>query len=147
MGWLPSGVVSVSALICEKILHEEDSALSAIRIVDVFYFRVAAELPIEKQAVLLHVLVHFAMDREDKAEHAVRLELVRPDGETTDLGQPYKGLFPSRIKEAPSGFTLDVQLGVIPRISGTHHVSIFFDGVLVTKAPFTLLERRPDTVG
>ena len=39
---LPPYLISVSALICERILHERDKVLSAIRIVDIFY---VPELP------------------------------------------------------------------------------------------------------
>jgi len=143
---LPPGLDSISAIVCEKILQEADGPVSAIRIVDVFYFSVIPELPLERQPVQVCVVINGAIESQDVNDHAVSLDLLRPSGEVTALGEPYKGSFPSKIPGAPTGFTINAQVGVIPRNVGPHHLRVYFDGVLVTKARFTLLERSAQAV-
>ena len=73
---LPTGLESINAFICEKILQESDGVLSSIRIVDVFNFVRNPDIPIDKLVVNTVVVVNGVTELGDSREHAIRLELV-----------------------------------------------------------------------
>jgi hypothetical protein len=143
----PSDLISTSAVTCENVLMESDGVMSAIRLVDIFFFVKIPELPIEKQAVLMRVLVMCKFrPGADPIDHAIQLFLIRPDGETTAMGEPQKGNpISTKYPEAPGGVVMIAQVGIIPKQEGTHYVKVLVDGEEKTRIPVTLLERKTAT--
>ena len=134
------------ALICEHIVHEkEDEVLSAFRIVDVFYVATRPELPAEKQAIMLQVLVMSRFPIDDDSEHTLEIFLERPDGETQSFGEAFKSKAQlgvgKNIPGHPPGINLKLRAGVTTRTLGLHHVRVDLDGEEISRIPFTLHER------
>ena len=155
----PQTLISLNVIVCEKILFEQDQIYSAVRIVDVFYFRRDANLPIESQPIPLCILVSGKTQPEDKAEHSVQLVLVRPNGESTPIGEPLRAVFEAVLKEQgrsllvdgskesdiAGGFTVRAEINIVPRAVGRHQIEVFLDDILVARTPFTILELKPRT--
>lgn len=140
-----SSLISVYAIVCERALQEQDGVVSAIRIVDVFYVEPVPDIPVEKRAIGITILASGRVAPEDDSEHTLEFFLVRPDGESTRLGEPSTGRYKSKVPGAPGGFNAILQIGVIPRVMGLHHVRVMLDGVEVARAVFTLAERKPES--
>src|SRR5579872_1646075 len=136
-------LLSLNLIICERILSESDGVLSAIRISDLFEFVLAPELPLDRQGVPISVLVvaKFSADEVGKP-HLVQLRLVRPDGETTDMGSPLGGILVVS-KAGVMGMNVIAPAFIIPKQIGMHFVHCHLDGAFVAKAPFTLSPRQP----
>ena|SRR6266850_5369173 len=147
---MPVDLVSTSAFICERILREEDGALSAIRIVDVFY--VPATEQIAEDAV--HNLIakinavnfHLVVVLRSKTEGQARLNLsfINPAGDESPIkmhGVPemlvFKSNFPGT--KIPPSQTLNLHLGLPIRPLGTYLALVRLDEQIVTSVPFTLL--------
>ena len=139
----PSSLISLSLLICERVLTEADAVMSAVRIVDVFFVTRIPELPPEKQAVPMQALLVCKFRHGDKEKHTMQLQLERPDRTIQTIGDVVKDVVgSSRFPEAPGGFNIAVQAGIIPKQLGTHYIVVLLDGVEVAREPFTLLERK-----
>ncbi len=133
--------ISTIILVCANVLNEVDGVLSAIRIVDVFVTEPQPEIPVDKQAVLMRVLVMCKFMPEDSGEHVLELHLIRPDGSVSQVGSPFKGsCAPSSKYEAtPGGINLVAEIGVVPKQMGTHYFAVMVDGKERGRAPVTLV--------
>jgi hypothetical protein len=136
---MPSGLISINAFICEKILVEQDQVMSAIRMVEVFSVSINPDLPLDKQGTLMMVYIAGRVPAEDNSEHQLDIVLVRPNGETKPIGDPIRSVFPPSGQPGfQKGFNIGLQLGVAPTQMGVHHFSIKFDGEEVRRIPFIL---------
>ncbi len=149
---MDSDLLSLSLLICERSLTEADGVMSAIRMVDVVYVMLDPSIPVEKQQVMLTVIVLGKTNASDRTKHSLQLQLIRPEGQTTlvpdqPLPVDHSVVPPALITEAPRGFGLNLQIGVVPRQMGTHWITVLFDGQEKGRVPFTLLERKPEDTG
>jgi hypothetical protein len=136
---MPSGLLSLNAFICEKILLEQDRVMSAIRMVEVFYVSINPSIPLDKQGTPMMLYIAGRVPEEDNSEHKVEIFLVRPNGEARPIGDPMQSVFPpSGAPGFQKGFTIGLQLGVAPTQMGTHYFSIKFDGEEVRRVPFIL---------
>ena len=155
----PKTLISLNVIICEKILLEQDHIYSAVRMVDVFYFRRDANVPIESQLIPLCILVSGKTQPEDKAEHWVQLTLERPNGDTTIIGEPLRAVFESILtddgksmlasgskeSDIAGGFTVRAEINIAPRQVGRYQIQVLMDDALVARTPFTILELKPRT--
>ena len=145
-----SNLISASVLVCENVLVESDGGMSIIRLADIFFVPIAPDIPVDRQTVMMRVLVVCKFKYGDNSEHTVELQLIRPDGATALMGQAHKGTGMSDIAKsakAPGGFNVVVQTGIIPKQMGTHYVVALLDGKEVARTPFTLVERKAQVVG
>lgn len=156
---LPPTLVSINVIVCEKILLERDGTYSAIRIIDVFFFKREPSGTIEPQHVEVSVLVMGKISPEDKSEHWARLLVQKPDGKTSQIGQPLRAVFEAVIDQPETyalaagsdaskiagGFTIVANIKIIPRQVGMHHILVIMDDIEVAKTPFTILELKPTT--
>jgi hypothetical protein len=138
---LPEHPLSVTAVICEKVLHEKDGVMSAIRIVDVFTYTLKPELPTEDQGVKMVLLLGFKLPSGDTSEHSIALELLKPNGDRTAIEQPLKGVATSTFPDTPKGYNVIANLSVAPVQKGTHYFIVRFDGEELLWVPFTLLPK------
>src|SRR5947209_20335432 len=103
----PSGLVSVSAIVCENVLQEVDGVHSPIRIVDVFFIQPIRTLPLEKQIFQIRALVISKFKPGDTSEHLLELQLIRPDGSVVPAGEPLKvSALSLEYPTAPGGFNV-----------------------------------------
>lgn len=153
-----STLSSINIVVCEKILLEDDRTYSAIRIVDVFYFRRDPAIPLEEQeAIPMNILVMGKMEPADESEHWAQIVIRRPSGEATPIGPPLRNVFRATLGEAgkrlladgskesdiAGGFAIRADITIVPRQTGRHQIEVAIDGSLVAKAPFTILELKP----
>jgi len=147
---MPPSLISLNLIICEKILREADGVLSIIRIADIFYHPPRPDIPIEQQSIVISVLAIGKFNLEDTSEHSLQLRLARPDGTTDDVGESIRlalSEIETKIPDAPRGFNVIAQFGVIPKHMGTHYMTLVIDGEEVARTPFTLSEKIPETKG
>jgi hypothetical protein len=137
--------ISADLLICEKVLIEGDGVMSAIRLVDIFYVSKAPDIPMERQGAQMSVLGMIKVEIGDLEEHEIEVRLVRPSGESSTIGEPQKVRMEPKEPSSPGGFNFVAPLGVIAKEMGVHYFVLMFDGQEVTRALFTLVERKPAT--
>src|SRR5580700_7769613 len=89
---MPSKPPPLSAFIvlCERVLNETDSIVSAIRIADVLAVHVPPGANPESHAVIAHVLAMCKFSYDDESTRVIALRLRRPDGteKDVDFGRP-----------------------------------------------------------
>jgi hypothetical protein len=137
---LPPSVISANTVICETILTEDSGVVSAIRIVDVFQYVRHPTVPLEQQVITVRILGIVRTKIGDTAEHIIGVNVLRPDEEHGEIHEVFRGPMPTKVPEAPGGFTVQAVVGVVPRKQGTHYGIVYFDGVEVARTPFTLVE-------
>lgn len=139
---MPKGLLSISTLICERVLREAESDLmSAIRIVDVFF---APELPSDDRPVAVHFsILIIGRVEPDIVEHTIELKLKSPDGTIHSMGQgPQRIAFgPTKIPGSPAGFNVVVEIGITAKTLGMYRLLVYVDGEEVSANPFSLLEK------
>ena len=143
---MPPSLISVNLLICEKILAEGDGVLSAIRLVDLFYFTPQADTPIEKQVASMNLLAMGKFPVDDDADHVLEVQVIRPDGTIRDIGSGpdtvSKSLVSAKIPDAPWGFNIVAPLVITASQLGLHYAILKIDGQEVARAVFTLTLRE-----
>ena len=135
--------VSTNLLICEKALNE-DGILSAIRIVDVFFFSPIPDLPADKQAIGVTIIVITKFPPDDTTEHSFELKLVRPDGKTVTMGESRNLKIASKFPGLPAGFNVVVEAAIKVEQYGTHHVVLWIDEKEEARIPFTLRPKETE---
>jgi hypothetical protein len=140
---MPKKILAANVIVCQLVLDQKDDVMSAIRIIDMIWAHVRPDVPIEEQGVMVNALVQVKSYIGDMEEHHVRLELVRPDGEITELFDKTVPVT-SRLPGTPGGMNLVLQVVVVPRQMGTHYLTLTVDGKEETRAPFTLREPEPE---
>lgn len=137
--------LSSYVLLCQRLLQEKDEVFSAIRMIDVLFTDIMTELPIEKQTVPLSFLAGVKGHVGDASKHQIQIDLVRPDGESTKLGEANDISFVStRYPDSPGGFNIVGEIGVVPKQLGVHFIVLSVDGEEAARAPFTLHPRKPE---
>ncbi|HVW85724.1 MAG TPA: hypothetical protein VHB50_13640 [Bryobacteraceae bacterium] len=143
-----SDLESINLLVCERVLTEQDSVVSAIRIVDVFWVGdPPADVPVERTAVIMNML---AMGRfkpgAPGAKHSMQFKLIRPNGEESPLLDAAEIMIEPKVDGAPAAFTHAISVGVIPRVMGVHYAAFVLDGIEVARSSFTLLRKAGNPV-
>jgi hypothetical protein len=140
---LPPFLFSVSAFLCERILHEADGVLSAIRIVDVFYVELPTNAPEGAVALIQpHCLVIFKTQPGHHGEHSMAFKMLNTKGELTSIGEAMRTDFGARSglgKDIPGGANVAIQLNVAVKNYGTCYLCVYFDDEEIARVPFTIL--------
>src|SRR6266852_4842885 len=143
---LPPFLISASALLCERILQEEDKVLSAIRIIDVIY---VPQLPASAPegsvtGVQEYCLIILKAQPGHQGKHLIEFRMLNPKGELTNISEPIEAEFKARPefgKDVPGGATVSIQLNLAVKNYGTCYICVYLDGEEITRAPFTLLQQ------
>ncbi len=100
-------------------------------------------LPIEAQAIPIHFLASVRFDPPEYGEHALEIQLIRPNGEAKIIGNAIRSAAQKKFPEVriPSGIDFRGAFGLIPRAVGTHYIALLLDGEEVARAPVTLIQR------
>jgi hypothetical protein len=123
---MPPNFISAALLVCERVLCEhEDGMLSVIRIADAFSFQAHPNLTLEEQQISMQVLLIIKMLPEDHAEHSLKLEMIKPNGEVTLVGT-FEGT-KSESKQfpgLPGGMNLVANWSLPKRANGVKEIRI-----------------------
>ncbi len=132
-----------AALLCERVLIEQDGTNSLVRIVDHFTFDVPDNLPPKEEgaparlAVIASLYVSFKGGPVGQASK-VRIDLIKPAGAAEQIVEtdvPFGGT------EGTGGFNLNINLTVGADDPGTYGFDIHLDGRRVTRVPFQVVHR------
>lgn len=142
---LPPFLISVSVLICERVLQEKDNVLSAIRIVDLFTVSPPPD-PNALGAIQATALILLKAEVGYEGEHNLEVKLVNTVGEWSTLHGPQSETFKSSELTAPSGVAFGVQFALGVKRFGTCYLCVFLDGTEIARAPITLKRAQSDQV-
>jgi hypothetical protein len=130
-------------LSCERVLQEIDGVLTAVRIVELLQLHLPEGIEIEKQVVPITILVIGKFDLTSSGKNrVVQLQITRPNGEVTKVGEPHDVAPQSKSDDIPPGFNLIAGFGIIAKQLGLHWVSCLIDEEEVARIPI-ILQRLP----
>lgn len=132
--------MSISIVVCEKVLKEQDNVTSAVRIVDTFY---VDKVPSEGESILINAatLVIIKSDASFKVDHHVLLKLIGPDDRASEKG-PYPFLASQSAGQSGfSGLTITGELQLQVNKLGVFYVVVEVDGIAVSKSPLNVTLR------
>ena len=138
------GPYLAAAFFCEKVIEDkQDSALSAIRIIDQVKIVLPSEtdpdFPSDQDKVPVTVLAVLAFKTGDAAgHHAIRAELVSPSGKKN---QPFERTMPFSV-EAHGGANLRLNLTIMVVKGGLFWLDVYLDGKRVTRMPIDISVTR-----
>jgi hypothetical protein len=128
------------ATACEKVLHEKDNVLSAIRLVDIF--TVQEPLPGFYGKVFIEVTALVMLKAGDLVgEFELGLQIADPNGKITKAPQKW----PVLLNGGGHGTNIIVTLHISTESLGLNWVEVLWgkDEEVLTKFPITL-KRQPD---
>ncbi len=130
--------ISVSGLLCEKVLQEGESVFSAIRLVDIF--NIAHDSPPDPIVQFYGLVILKALPTAET--FSVGIAIVAPSGDRRELpappGNPFKLPVYENDPTIPAGFSLNLLFNIIASKMGTYFIEVAVDGVAVIRMPFTL---------
>ena len=148
--FLPQGLISISAFVCERVLREVDGVVSAIRMVDLFH--VPPQSPpvinpsdgsetITLSPVRFEVLVILKAEPGYSVSHRVAIKLQDPTGSIVRVSRDdLEVATSSRFgPEVAGGATVNAQLTFDVKEYGLYLLLVELDGELVHRSPITLL--------
>jgi hypothetical protein len=126
-----------AALTCERLLHEKDEVVSAIRIVDTFVVPPPPpDVPPDSvAAVRLAILIAFKSG-DASGQYSVSLVVRKPDGQSEVLTEQAIDL-----RGGNHGVNLNIEFMFAVRDMGLYWIDVLLDGERVTSMPVTL--KRP----
>ena len=135
--------ITAYVLICDRVLNEGDSILSAIRISDHFTSNAPPEAPGDDIVINLQVLSAAKFALEDQHGHSLQLQLIRPNGESKLLHEPSEVALAPKVAGFPRGLQMISVIGIKLTQPGLHFFALMCDGVECCRTPFML--RRQTT--
>jgi uncharacterized protein DUF6941 len=142
----PGGPYLQTAVLCEKVLHEQDGVLSLIRVVDrIVSSAVGPEPPAEMPPVAVNLTaVILLKSGSARGRHQVRIVLEAPSGQ--DVGPEVH--LPVLLEGEDRGVNLVVNLGFQAEDEGLYWFNVYFgdQGMLLTRIPLRIVY-QPQRVG
>lgn len=147
--FLPQGLISIGAFVCERVLREVDGVVSAIRMVDLFH--VPPQSPpvinpsdgsetITLSPVRFEVLVILKAEPGYSVSHKVAIKLQDPTGSIVRVSRDLEVATSSRFgQEVAGGATVNAELTFGVKHYGLYLLLVELDGELVHRTPITLL--------
>src|ERR1035437_9698820 len=145
---LPKFLLSITALVCERVLLEADGVASAIRVVYVFYISPPPSLaPDTLQIIQAYALVILKSVPGYAGEHALRVRLINTVGESSTIAEDSHAEFAAKpgFEELPHSINVVVQLNIGVKRFGICYICLDIDGEEVARTPLTLLQKHPET--
>jgi hypothetical protein len=139
---LPSYLISASAILCEKVLHEADGVTSAIRIIDIFSVRKPVGAPEDVLPLIqVYALVALRAEPGHDQPHELVIKTLNTAGELTTLGEPtsIRTMISPLGPKVPGGITINIQVNIAVKRLGTCFLCVYLDGEEITRTPFTLV--------
>src|SRR5690348_2104133 len=125
------------ATLCDRVLHEQDGALSLIRIVDRFTISGATEQmpPAQVQTTLVIV---FRTGALAVGAYMIKIRLIHPNA-AASLVTEHRAFFDGR-EEA--SVNLIASLNLMLKEEGLYWIDVLFEDALVTRIPMRVLYQR-----
>jgi hypothetical protein len=137
---LPPYLVSANVLICERVLHEDDGVISAIRIVDVF---TGPNVSVGMfHVVQAHALVMLKAIPGHTGEHNIEIKLMNAIGELSSVAIQKLATFstaPELEGKASGGISINIQLNIGVKNYGSYCLYVYLDGEEIARALFMIL--------
>ena len=130
-----------AAFLCEKVLQEKDEVLTAVRIVDMLFVSIPANMPSDaKPMIQATALVAFkkASPGTEAEMHQVALRVCTPSGRQLP---PLMADIVFKPVDQLSGFNLIGNLNIGVEEFGLFWLDVLLDNELMTRIPFRLLEK------
>lgn len=145
---LPSFLTAASAFLCERVLIEKDDAISAIRIVDIYFvpeptaeardLKIGDPIPPGTTQLMFYVVAMLQAAPEYKGSHKVEIRVLSSRGEWNEVRGPmYDLTFEQKIAGVPAVEKVLVQMNLIVRNLGTAYICVFLDEREVVRTPLT----------
>lgn len=137
----PSGPHLQAALICERVLQEQDGIVSAIRVVDRVFFVLGPAGELLQPQHPITFLIAFKSGSA-RGSYSLEVRRERPSGEQdTVLSAPvfFEG--------EERGVNLVVQTAFAPDQAGLYWFDVYFEGNRVTRMPLRAIYQQPPTAG
>jgi hypothetical protein len=130
-----------AALICERVLQEQDGVASAIRVIDRVYFAEGPDGELLAPAHPITLLVIFKSgSARGRFSIAVRLE--KPSGQDAPVLET-----PVFFEGEERGINLIVQTAFQPEEQGLYWFDVLFEGERVTRIPLRAIYQPQPRVG
>ena len=127
-----------AAFLCERVLHERDGVLSAIRLVDTFTVqRPMSDLPTTVVPTIQCVALIMFKSGEARGRYEVTLRLRPPSAEPREIGR-----HTIELKGDHQGASLTIELRIAVREFGLFWIDVLLDGGRVTSMPLRLRRRE-----
>lgn len=120
-----------AAFTCERVLHEVDGVLTAVRIVDSYTI---TGTPAAARTLVRPWMVIIFKSGDARGTYAVSFAVRRASGQVSALGTP----IPIELKGGAHGATLSIELVIEVEEDGVYWVDVLLDGERVTSMPLTL---------
>jgi hypothetical protein len=143
------GPYLAASFFCEKIIEDkQDSALSAIRIIDTITVQLDAstppEIPSEEHRIPIGIASLLSFKTGDSpGEHTVRVVMRSPSGKESETVYEQIIRFPP---EPQGGANLRVQNLIHVKKGGVFWMEVFLDDKPVTRMPLLISIQRGETV-
>jgi hypothetical protein len=135
----PSGPYLQTAVLCEKVLHEQDGVLSLIRIIDrIISSAVGADVPDEMPPVPVNLTLAIVLKSgEARGSHNLRIALEAPSG--LDVGAQHMPVLLEG--DADRGVNVIVNFGFQAEQQGVYWFAVYFGDrdVLLTRVPLRIV--------
>jgi hypothetical protein len=143
------GPYLATAVLCEKVIKEEDGVFSIVRIIDRITFQLPAGLlssGVFSLGAALYQACLFVTFKTGyaKGKRALSLKAFSPDGsklmEDLTLSIQFDG-------KGETGAAANIQIGVQFRMEGLHWFHLFLDGQQITRIPLQVITQQQATSG
>lgn len=128
-----------TAVLCERVLHEGDGVLSAIRIVDQFSVK---DAPADSPPLLVSLLVMVKPRGDEREEHTLHLTMTHPSGDEKPLKLDPVTL---NLSGGAGGASFISKIGLPTQEAGLYYVNVLIGEERITRVPFKLLRNEAST--
>jgi len=137
----PDGPHLNAALICERLLAEQDGVLSAIRIIDRIFFITGEDgEPLAKEQPI--TLVIALKSGAARGSYTVRVRMEKPSGEQMPLLEA-----PVFFEGEERGANLVLNAGFKPDGAGLYWFDVDFETDRITRIPLRVIYQSPPVAG
>lgn len=137
----PGGPHLTAALICERVLHEQDGVMSSIRIIDrVFFLTGEDDTPIDPQIPV--TLLVSLKSGSGRGSYTIKVEIEKPSTEREQLLEA-----PVLLEGEDRGANVILGWMFRPDEAGLYWIDVFFDDDRLTRIPLRAVYQSQATVG
>lgn len=129
-----------AAVLCEKVLVDEEGVPSLIRVVDTYKIDLPKELPAGTGAVAKFTAFFAIRSGDVVGKSELSIKLRNPDGKVVNIPQKW----PVLLGGNEQGANLKLEFG-LPIVYGLYWLDLYWNGDLLTSAPFRLGPMSPAT--
>jgi hypothetical protein len=133
---MPSDLISASAILCEKVLKDQDGLLSAIRIADTI------SVPRSSPTSQFFIVVFVRSSAVVSSQRLMSVHLRQPGETTVDVGTD-KVAFDRPDESYPMSATMVLEFWLTFKDSGLHWINVKLDGEDIATAPLMVYFKAP----